>query len=240
MKEKLFILSILIIMLLTMPFTIKRLFLNSKAVNFSYDDYEITKTSESANKPSTNSYFDDALFIGDSRTVGLRDFGTLDNATFFATVGMTVQNVMEEKVNIKDFGELTLEKLLSQKQFKKIYVMLGINEMYKDLEPIIDNYKRLISYIQNKQIFSIIYIQANLHVNENIYKSSQYINNPRIDKFNYETSKLANEKNILYLNINEYFDQEDGQLNATYTSDGAHVFPIYYKDWCSWIKRHTK
>ena len=31
------------------------------------------------------SYFDDALFIGDSRTVGLKEYGTLNNATFFTT-----------------------------------------------------------------------------------------------------------------------------------------------------------
>ena len=29
-------------------------------------------------------WFDDAVFIGDSRTVGLRDYGGLDNATFYA------------------------------------------------------------------------------------------------------------------------------------------------------------
>lgn len=37
------------------------------------------------------SYFDDALFIGDSRTVGLRDYsvGNLKNATFFCHEGMS-------------------------------------------------------------------------------------------------------------------------------------------------------
>ena len=32
------------------------------------------------------SYFDDALFIGDSRTVGIAEYGSLKNATYFADV----------------------------------------------------------------------------------------------------------------------------------------------------------
>ena len=39
------------------------------------------------------SYFDDALMIGDSRTVGLMEYGGMDNICYFATQGMSVYNV---------------------------------------------------------------------------------------------------------------------------------------------------
>ena len=42
-------------------------------------------------------YFSDAVFIGDSRTVGLHDYGGLDDSTFYATVGMNVYNLLTEK-----------------------------------------------------------------------------------------------------------------------------------------------
>ena len=45
-------------------------------------------------------YFDDALFIGDSRTVGISEYGELNNATFFANTGMSVYNVFDKKVSV--------------------------------------------------------------------------------------------------------------------------------------------
>ena len=38
---------------------------------------------------SDASYFDDALFIGDSRMVGIRDYGTLNNASYLCSVGLS-------------------------------------------------------------------------------------------------------------------------------------------------------
>ena len=38
-------------------------------------------------------YFDDALFIGDSRTVGIQQCGGIDSATYFCSVGMSLYGV---------------------------------------------------------------------------------------------------------------------------------------------------
>ena len=46
-------------------------------------------------------YFADALFIGDSRTVGLRDYGHMDNASFFASVGLTVYDMWDKTITAK-------------------------------------------------------------------------------------------------------------------------------------------
>ena len=46
--------------------------------------------------PVDAGYFSDAVFIGDSRTVGLHDYGGLDDSTFYATVGMNVYNLWTE------------------------------------------------------------------------------------------------------------------------------------------------
>ena len=45
------------------------------------------------------SYFDDALFIGDSRTVGLKEYGTLNNATFFANTGLSIYDATSDPLN---------------------------------------------------------------------------------------------------------------------------------------------
>lgn len=43
-----------------------------------------------------DSYFDDALFIGDSRTEGLALYGSLTNADYFSSVGLTIFKVTEK------------------------------------------------------------------------------------------------------------------------------------------------
>ena len=75
------------------------------------------------------SYFDDALFIGDSRTVGIAEYGNLKNATYFADVGLNVYVAQTKAVAVKNVGTVTLPQLLSQKTFGKVYIMLGINEL---------------------------------------------------------------------------------------------------------------
>ena len=64
--------------------------------------------------PVDAGYFSDAVFIGDSRTVGLHDYGGLDDSTFYATVGMNVYNLWTEKFCEVDGEKVTLEEALKQ------------------------------------------------------------------------------------------------------------------------------
>ncbi len=134
-------------------------------------------------------YFDDALFIGDSRTVGISEYGNINNATFFANTGMSVYNVFEKSVSVPKVGKLKLEQLLKSKKFQKVYVMLGINELGYNTKKTIENYKKLIEYIRKTQSDAIIYIQGNLHVTAEKSSKDKIINNTNINNFNNEISK---------------------------------------------------
>ena len=48
------------------------------------------------------SYFDNALFIGDSRTVGLYEYGGLGNAEVFAHSGMSIYKVFNEEFELQN------------------------------------------------------------------------------------------------------------------------------------------
>jgi len=186
-----------------------------------------------------NSYFDDALFIGDSRTVGIAEYGNIKNATFFANTGMSVYNLAKTKVNIAGLGKVTLDELLASYKFGKVYILLGINEMGYDLDKTANKYKELISKIQENQEGTIIYIQANLHVTETKSKSSSTFSNTRINNLNSKLAQLANNQNIFYIDINEKFDDEKGNLPSNYSQDGVHIYAKYYKDWTNWIAENV-
>ena len=74
------------------------------------------------------SFFDDALFIGDSRMVNVANYARLGSADYFADVGMTVFKMFSTTASDKNFGATDLGSLLRSKQYSHIFVMLGLNE----------------------------------------------------------------------------------------------------------------
>lgn len=203
---------------------------NSKDKNKIIENNEKQNENISLNKNETNKqvnisntnqvgkeYFDDSLFIGDSRTVGIMEYGNLNNATFFANTGLSVYNVLDKSISVPKVGKLKLEQLLNLKKFGKIYVMLGINELGYNLNNSIKRYKELIEYIQKNEPNAIIYIEANLHVTKNKSDGDKIFNNKNINLFNNSIKELADNKKIFYIDINEKFNDNNGNLSEDYT-----------------------
>lgn len=185
------------------------------------------------------SYFSDALFIGDSRTMGLWQYGQADGADFFANTGMSVYNVREKQVDVSGNGKVTLEQLLASKHYGKIYLMLGINELGYEREKTVNKYKELLDWIREKTPDSIIYIQANLHVSAERSDSDEIFNNKNIDDFNQRTAEFIDNKKVFYIDANQIFDDENGNLRQEYTSDNTHVLAKYYVVWVDWLLTRT-
>ena len=178
-------------------------------------------------------YFDDALFIGDSRTVGISSYGTLKNADYFCDIGISVYKIDQYNV-----GGMTVWDKLRKKQYAKIYVMLGITEIGNDIEGTTAKYRRLVDGIREIQKDALIYLQANLHVTTS--GETQYITNERINALNTNIQGMADDsKKIYYLDVNPLFDDEYGYLTAEYASDGVHVLAKYYATWCEWLCKNT-
>jgi len=184
-----------------------------------------------------SSYFDDALFVGDSRTVGLRDYAPFDNADYFCSEGIGTYTVMETEVEIEGVGVSGLENLLKTKHYGKIYLMLGLNELYMDVEKIIGRYGRLVNQLRQLAPDSLLFLQANLYVTEGYALNNPDFNNDTIRYLNDNTAKaLADGKTIFYLDVNPLFDDGYGNLNPEYSGDGAHVYGKLYLEWADWMK----
>lgn len=212
---------------------------NEKQIEHINNKTESEKNSKHEKQTVEKAYFDDALFIGDSRTVGISEYGDLNNATFFANTGMSVYNVFEKNVSVPQVGKLKLEQLLTYKKFGKIYIMLGINELGYNQEKTLNKYKDLLKFIQEKQSNAIIYIEANLHVTAEKSNKDKIINNININKINNEISQLADNEKIFYIDVNEKFDDENGNLSSNYTQDNVHIYAKYYKEWSDWLSQNA-
>lgn len=181
----------------------------------------------------------DALFIGDSRTVGIMEYSGLNDADFFCSTGMSVFDVLRERISVPNVGKVTLKELLTNKTYGKIYIMLGINELGYEFNNIINKYTEVLDFITTNQPNTPLFIQANLHVSKKRSDSDDYINNSAIDNLNSTLAQFANNSTIFYIDANYLFDDEGGNLSADKTSDNAHLYAKYYLDWGKWICTET-
>lgn len=180
-------------------------------------------------------YFEDALFIGDSRMVGIMEYGNIEKGTFFVDTGMTVFDLDKKKVTIGDQGKIGFAEVLENRQYGKIYLMLGINELGYRFENIEAKYQDIVEKIRTYQPDAIIYLCANMHVTEEQSAKDTIYNNTNVNRVNGMISELADNETIFYIDVNEVFDDAGGNLDATYSSDAFHVYGKHYQTWVDWL-----
>ena len=147
---------------------------------------------------------------------------------------MSVYNIYTSEVN----GS-TLRQLLSSREFGKIYIMLGINELGYDQDYTVKEYEKLVNWIRDWQPDAIVYIEANLHVSAGRSSSDPIFNNSNIDAFNSRIAALADGEQVFYLDVNPLFDDENGDLDQSYTGDNTHPYGKYYRPWTDWIEQNA-
>lgn len=203
---------------------------------------EATNEKEVVYTTVDESYFDDAVFIGDSRTVGLYDYAGLENTDFFASSGLTIYKLFEEpdgKFKDGNWKE-NIETSLQKKQYKKIYLMIGINEMGTgDVDYFMEHYEAAVARIRQLQPDAIIYLQGIMHVTTERSAEGDYIHNEGIMERNERIAQLADNETVFYLDVNSVVCDESGGLNPQYTFDGVHLYAQYVHIWTEYLMEHA-
>ncbi len=212
----------------------------TERVDESVDDTESVGETE---KPETKSfvdvdesYFEDAVFIGDSRTVGLQDYSGL-NATFYATVGLNVYDMWDEDFCNLNGSKVSLEQALSVKQYKKVYFQIGINEMGRGtIDTFMEAYQKSVEKFMELQPDAIIYVQAIMKVTKSKSDNDPIFNNEGITARNERIAELADGQKIFYIDENEVVCDESGGLNPELTFDNLHLYGSQYGIWVDFLK----
>lgn len=206
------------------------------------DAGKVALTTEYPYTKENDSYFNDAVFLGDSRTLGISDYAGLDEADFYCDSGMMLfkllapEGVTYQKTGTKE----DLTQVLQQKQYGKIYIMLGMNELgYGNTEMYLEQYRKVVDQIREWQPDAIIYIMANLHVSRAKNNPETEFNNININDKNAASASLANGIDIFYLDANPLFTDEEGFLNADWTFDGVHLYAQHYDVWREFLLEHA-
>ena len=197
-------------------------------------------------QPVDDSYFSDALFIGDSRTVGLLEYGGMEESTsFLARESTSVYDLLDNsKMDYTPLGKKKTEKrmkdLLKKTTFKKIYLSVGINELgIPDTRDYYEAYRKVIEKINELQPGAVIYIQGIMHVSEEKSRKDHVFNNTAIVQRNQAIATLANGRNIFYIDMNGEVCDEDGNLKKDLTGDGIHLKASACDLWHKFLKEHA-
>lgn len=188
-------------------------------------------------------YFADAVFIGDSRTVGMFEYGGLEEiSTFYASSGLTIYKLLDAEI-VKVPGQkkkITIEEALRENTFAKVYLMIGINEMGTGtVETFTGKYAEVVACLQELQPDAVIYIQGIMKVSTERSAKGDYITNEGIEARNAELAKLADNEKIFYLDVNPLLCDETGGMVASYTFDGVHLKAKYIQIWKEFLKTHA-
>lgn len=184
-----------------------------------------------------SSYFEDALFIGDSRTVGLCEYGSLrGTAAFLAKESVNVYNLTSHELNYTGADGTTdartAEEVLDEKEYGKIYIDLGVNELgIGTTEQFYEKYREILEMIREKQPDAILFIQGIMHVDKDLSSSDSARNNTVIVQRNEAIATLANGRDIFYIDMNPYVCDENGDLEEDLSGDGIHLKASAYENW---------
>ena len=163
--------------------------------------------------------FDDALILGDSRSVGFRFYEFLLDHQVIAEKGRKITDVMGDIERIKSI------------QPKQIFLAMGLNDIKSEIWPdpveYAKAYEQVIQKLQKELPDSSIYVNSILPAIGDGYAS--YSGYARIGEYNAALKEMA-EKNGCHYIDNDAMAVEHADL---YEPDGLHLQKAFYKYWAA-------
>ena len=185
-----------------------------------------------------DTYFADATFVGDSRLEGFRNQYGITTGDFLTSVGMNVCDIFTKQSIASPDGNITVFQAMYPEKCKKIYFMLGTNELGNVWEDFTKGYRLMMS--ETRRLFpdAIIYAIAVPYVEEAKVTTGDYINNANVDKMNNIILNICNEGGYYFLDVNEVLSDGNHALINGASSDGVHMYEEYCKKMLDYLKTH--
>lgn len=211
---------------------------------------QIDDTDEDLLDPS---WFDDAVFIGDSITLKLSFYNdatfALGNAKFVCAASLGWGNSqweMDDPNAVHPYYngyKVLAENAVVTTNAKKAIIGLGMNDIgVFGVDASIENARTLIQKIKVKSPGTDIYIESVTPMIE--YAQYGTLNNDLIREFNSNLESMCQEMGCHYLNTHDSFTDEYGNLPLEYCSDpedlGIHFTDEACEIWVNYLRSNIK
>ena len=193
------------------------------------------------------SYFDDAIFMGDSLADGFKDYAAWMSLKGRSTMYMTQRSMTPRSfiqpgatVDAGDAGMVDVWGTISDKQPGEIYITLGTNAlMAMEPEEFINSYYQLVNKIQSTSPNTLIYITTIPPTSSAYAAKESRLSKERILQANQLIAQMCRQENLALIDLYDVVCGADGYLNEEINSDGIHLTPAGYKMWLNYLIEHT-
>ena len=202
----------------------------------------------------SSAYFDDAVFVGDSVSLGLSYYeaaaDVLGKAQFLTAgslgSGNALQPVSEKSVHPRYNGQkMKVEKAVAACGAKKVYIMLGMNDIGAyGVDKSVANFRTLCKKILAEAPDVRIFVQSvTPRVNQGASADNVKLNNKNITAYNKKLAAVCGEEGWYFVNVAETMFDNSGYLKRAYCSDpdgmGMHFSYEGCKAWVDYLYTHT-
>lgn len=202
------------------------------------------------------SYLDDAVFIGDSVSLKLKNYVTAKRKTeagFFGKAQFLAAGSMGSGNALKPLGSSSIHPSYNGKKAllednvaamgaKKVYIMLGANDLaLYGIDGSAENMSKLLAKIKAKSPNVKIFVQSATP----IIKEQQMtnLNNPNLAAYDAKLSELCKKNGYYYIDIASAMRDSEGNLKPEYCSDpndlGIHFTDKACQVWIDYLLTHT-
>lgn len=205
----------------------------------------------------SGSWFDDAVFVGDSVSVKLTMYESsvdrLGKAQFLTAGSLSATNalwkVSDKSVHPKYKGkkQKVEDSIAQMSGVKKVYIMLGMNDINAvGINNGIKNFEKLCNNILEKSPNVQIYVQSvtpMIKGSKSSVSKEGKLNNNSIYEYNKKLAALAQKRGWYFVNVAEVMYDDEGYLKKEYCGDpsgmGLHFSNAGCKAWIDYLLTHT-
>lgn len=218
-----------------------------KTINFHEETAEINMIQVQESHPVDVSYFNDAIFMGDSLADGFRVYNSRltlkDSTAVFLTQKSTSPRSFLQPGAMIDSGRglVKVWDTISEKQPGKMYITLGTNAlMGMSPEDLADSYGQLIDKIRETTPGTMIYVTTITPTTQGKAYAEPRLSFDRIYQSNILLAKMCRDKGIGLINLYEVLKNPVGYLREDIAArDGYHLNPSGYQEWLDYLICHT-
>ena len=201
--------------------------------------------------PVDPSWFDDAAFVGDSVSLYLKWYkgeSGLGNFTDLTAGSFSLVNalapVSATSVHPTYQGQqVTVEDGIVLSGAKKVYILLGMNDLSYGVDISVERYQTLIQRIFQQAPDVQIFIQSTTPMTKSSPSRTSVLNNTVISQFNDRMKELCQENGWYYLDVASVLTDSEGYLRDDYCSDptgmGMHLTLPAVEAWIDYLRTHV-
>ncbi len=192
-----------------------------------------------AREKVSDDFFDDAVFFGNSLVNGLELYGQMKGGDFCAATSASVISVTSTlNATLKNGSAGTMLDKMLEKEYGKIYILLGINEIGFNTDYFAEIYGDMLQRIKDAQPEAKIYIMSLTPVTKAKSDAGAPFTMDRIREYNAALYQLAVDYECYYVDLVEALADSSGYLPASDSTDGVHFVVSKYPVWADYLRTH--